>query len=87
MRLLWSLSLIAVTASSVSAFSVQQQQNTASRTVTALNVATEAPPAPVPAASISADVSDYYICNIYRVSRGVSTRRRVWSKLGDINTH
>ena len=58
MRLLWSLSLIAVTASSVSAFSVQQQQNTASRTVTALNVATaEAPAAPVAAASISADVS------------------------------
>jgi len=69
MRLLWSLSLIAVTASSVSGFSVLQQQNTASRTVTALNVATaEAPPAA--AASISANVSDYYICNIYRVSRG-----------------
>ena len=59
MRLLWSLSLIAVTASSsVSAFSVLQQQNTASRTVTALNVATaEAPAAPAAAASISADVS------------------------------
>ena len=58
MRLLWSLSLIAVTASSVSAFSVQQQQNTALRTVTALNVATaEAPAAPAAAASISADVS------------------------------
>ena len=55
MRLLWNLSLIAVTASSVSAFSLQQQ-NTASRTVTALNVATEAPPAPA-ASSISADVS------------------------------
>ena len=55
MRLLWNLSLIAVTASSVSAFSLQQQ-NTASRTVTALNVATEAPPAPA-AASISSNVS------------------------------
>lgn len=55
MRLLWSLSLIAVTASSVSGFSVQQQQNTASRTVTALNVATAEAPASVAAASISAN--------------------------------
>ena len=78
MRLLWSLSLIAVTASSVSAFSVQQQQNTASRTVTALNqVAAAEAPASAAAASISADVSDYYIYNIYRVSGGVGTRRRV----------